>query len=498
MTALDSLEKRFHRLSNLRDSQSILHWDNAVMMPDGGAEARAEQLAVLEGLCHDMLTADDMVDLFAAASDETAKDAWQAANLREMRNQWQHATALDQRLAEELSRQSSACEMAWRTARHDNDFAAIKKPFAALLKLMQESATARGEALGLDPYDACLDGFDPGMRQSYFSDLFDKLAVDLPDLLNRIIDKQQAAPAIQMPEGPFAIDTQRQIGLQFMQALGFDFDHGRLDISHHPFSGGVPDDVRITTRYSEDSFVESLMGILHETGHALYELHLPKAQRHQPVGRARGMTMHESQSLIIEMQACRSDAFLSYATPIIRDAFNGSGDAWSEANLRRIYRKVERGFIRVDADEVSYPLHVILRYRLEKALLAGDLSIDDLPGAWNDGMQDLLGITPPTDTLGCLQDIHWYSGAIGYFPTYSLGAMTAAQLFAAVKTAHPDLDQQIAGGDFTKLVSWLKTNIHEQASLLPTQNLIAQASGKELDSNVFLRHLEQRYLNDEY
>lgn len=213
-----------------------------------------------------------------------------------------------------------------------------------------------------------------------------------------------------------------------MVALGFDFHHGRLDVSAHPFCGGIPDDVRITTRYDEADFLKALMGVLHETGHALYERGLPAALRHQPAGEARGMAVHESQSLIVEMQACRSREFTGWMAPLAQAAFGGAGPAWSPDNIRRLVTRVARGLIRVDANEIAYPLHVILRFRLERAILSGELALADLPAAWNDGMAASVGVRPDSDREGCLQDIHWYDGAFGYFPTYTFGALMAAQL----------------------------------------------------------------------
>ena len=283
--------------------------------------------------------------------------------------------------------------------------------------------------------------------------------------------------------------------MRLMTRLGFDFDHGRLDISLHPFCGGTPDDVRITTRYDESDFRGALMGVLHETGHAMYERGLPAGWRRQPVGEARGMAVHESQSLLVEMQACRSREFTEFLAPVLREVFGRSGPEWEAENLYRLNTRVKRSFIRVDADEVTYPAHVILRYRLERALIDGSLVLKDLPGAWNDGMRTLLGIVPPDDRLGCLQDIHWYDGAFGYFPTYTLGAMLAAQLFDAAKRADPTILPGIAGGDFAPLFAWLRAHVHGKGSLLSAAELVMQATGRPLDARIYERHLETRYLH---
>jgi carboxypeptidase Taq len=280
------------------------------------------------------------------------------------------------------------------------------------------------------------------------------------------------------------------------QAVGLNFESVRLDESLHPFSGGVPEDSRITTRYDVEDFTQALMGVLHETGHAMYERGLPEAWRLQPVGEARGMIVHESQSLLIEMQICRSREFMAWAAPIMAQAFGGTGRAWEADNLFCLTTRVARGLIRVDADEVTYPAHVILRYRLERAMLAGDLALADLPGAWNDGMQSLLGVTPPNDRLGCLQDIHWYDGAWGYFPTYTLGAMAAAQLFAAATRGRPEIAPALAEGNFGPLMAWLREHVHGKGSLLSTDALIENATGRPFDDTAFKAHLRARYLSD--
>jgi carboxypeptidase Taq len=295
-------------------------------------------------------------------------------------------------------------------------------------------------------------------------------------------------------DGAFPAGTQKALGERLMTALGFDFDHGRLDESAHPFCGGTPDDVRMTARYDEADVTSGLLAILHETGHALYNAGLPAAWRDQPVGRPRSLALHESQSLLVEMQVSRSRAFLEYLAPLLAEAFGRGGAAFSVGNLYRQAIEVRRGFIRVDADEVTYPLHIILRYQLEQALLAEQLRLADLPAAWNEGMAELLGITPPDDRLGCLQDIHWTGGGFGYFPCYTLGALMAAQLFEAAERAEPEIVPGIARGDFKPLLGWLRANVHEQGSLLDTHDLLSRVTGRALSPEPFLAHLRRRYL----
>jgi carboxypeptidase Taq len=284
-----------------------------------------------------------------------------------------------------------------------------------------------------------------------------------------------------------------------MKSLGFDFNHGRLDVSHHPFCGGVPDDVRITTRYQTDTFVPSLMGVIHETGHAMYEQGLPQGWTDQPVGKALSMATHESQSLLMEMQAARTRQFLEFVTPLAQQTFLGGSSndpAWTVENLHRLYTKVQRSYIRVDADEVTYPLHIILRYELEKDLIEGSLEVKDLPEAWNAKMTEYLGLSTEGNFHdGCMQDVHWPAGLFGYFPTYTLGAMTAAQLFSAAQEQVDSLLDDIGQGNFAPLLGWLRTHVHEKGKYLNYNDLMKAATGDVLDAGYFKSHLEQRYLS---
>lgn len=494
-TAYALLEQRFKRLSDLQGAQAVLHWDSATMMPAGGAAARADQLTALEGIVHELLTDAGLADLLdRAEAGAEDLDSWQRANLVAMRRRWRHANALPGALVEALARATANGEMVWRTAREDDDFAALRPHLEEVLALVRESAAAKAEAFGCTPYDALLDAYERGIDGRAIDRLFGDLEAFLPDFLDRVLARQRASAPPPALDGPFPVEVQRAVGLELMRRLGFDFEHGRLDVSHHPFTGGVPDDVRLTTRYREDDFAEALMGILHETGHALYERGLPAAWRGQPVGEARGMALHESQSLIIEMQACRSREFLAFLAPMLRRAFGAGGPAWEAEALRRRYQRVAPGLIRVDADEVTYPLHIILRYRLERALIAGELGVAELPGAWSEGLERLLGITPPDDRRGCMQDIHWPSGAFGYFPTYTLGAIAAAQLFAAATRAEGDVLAAIGRGDFAPLMRWLGENVHRHGAFYSTDELLERATGRPLDASVFKQHLGARYL----
>ena len=496
MTAYHELERRFARIDAIGNALGILQWDSQTMMPPGANDSRGEQTATLEVLAHELMTAPEMAELLdAAEADQSGLDDWQLANLREMRRTHRHETAVPADLVEANSKAVTRCEMTWRTARADSDFQALLPSLSEVLSCQRRIAEAKGEALGISPYDALLDAFEPDGRSTDIDAVFDDLAGFLPDFTVEVIARQAAELPVHPLNGPFATEAQRGLGRRLMQAAGFDFNRGRLDVSLHPFCGGATDDVRLTTRYDEGDFTSALMGVLHETGHALYEQGRPQEWRAQPVGKPRSMSIHESQSLLVEMQASRSPEFLTFLAPLARDTFGGHGPAWEAENFQRLYTRVERGFIRVDADEVTYPAHVILRYRLETALIAGDMSLDDLPQAWNEGMRQLLGIVPPNDRLGCLQDIHWPGGAWGYFPTYTLGALAAAQLFEAARQADADVMPGIARGDFGPLIAWLRTNIHAKGSLDSTDALLTQATGEPLGTAAFKAHLRRRYLD---
>ena len=462
MTAYRDLERRFATLSHIGGALAVLHWDSATMMPAGGADARNEQIATLSEIAHQHLTDPALMDLFEDAESKPPADDWLRANLREMRRCWEHATALDADLVVRRSRATSTCEMAWREARSANDFARLVPLLEEVLVVTREAAAAKGEALGLSPYDALLDGYDPGTRARDIDLVFGELEAFLPGLVQQVLEKQRANHAPQRPVGPFAEERQRQL---------------------------------IENLIAKLDFTESIMGAVHETGHALYERGLPEAWRHQPVGQSRGMTLHESQSLLFEMHAARSPEFVALLAPLVREVLGYDGPGSDVENLQRLYLWVEPGLIRVDADETTYPLHIIHRYRLERALLDGGLSVRDLPGAWNDTLDHLLAVHPADDSDGCMQDIHWYGGDFGYFPTYTLGALAAAQLFAAARTQLPGISSAIAAGDFTSLRNWLIEHVHGKGSLLDTQALLREATGGELGIDAFKHHLHNRYLD---
>jgi carboxypeptidase Taq len=487
------LKARFARIGAINEAAGILHWDASAMMPPGGGHARGEQLAALAGVAHELLTAPQVAEDLAAAE---ADGEWDAPNLVLIRRAHARATALPVALVEASSRANSACEKVWREAKADADFGKVEKLLTEVVALQRETARALGEKLGMDPYDALMDGYQPGVSAADVEPVFAAYEAWLAEALPRAEAIQAKRPAPLPLAGRFPVEAQRALCREMAERVGLEFSHARLDESLHPFCGGNPSDVRITTFYDEENPAKALLGVLHETGHAMYERHLPAGFARQPVGESAGMAAHESQSLIVEMQACRSDAFLGFLGGKLRTAFKVEPKVAAQENLARLWRRVSRGFIRVDADEMTYPAHVILRFRLERALIAGDLAVAELPAAWNQAMRDMLGIVPPDDAQGCLQDIHWHDGAFGYFPSYTLGAMAAAQLMAAIRRDIPDLDAHLGKGELAPMMRWLNLHVHGQGARLGFQDLLRHATGKPLDPADFTAHLTARYLAD--
>jgi carboxypeptidase Taq len=493
MSNYDQLTSHYQTIHHFNHAESMLGWDAAANMPSGGSNARSKAMAELSVHIHRLSTQPQLEEWFGNAEKEPLSTE-QKASLREMKRKWQQATVVPEDLVQAQSIASSKCEHAWRTQRQENDWVGFEKNWKEVVTLSREEAKIRGEALGLTPYDAMLDKFEPGTTTASLDTLFTDVKTWLPELIEKVLVKQQSDSII-MPSGTFSTASQKALGLEVMKLLKFDFDRGRLDQSVHPFCGGVPSDVRITTRYDEKNFVQALMGIVHETGHARYEQGLPSAFAGLPVGEARSMGVHESQSLFFEMQIGRCKPFISHLSRLSADAFNAHKDpVFAEENLYKIYTQVKKGFIRVDADELTYPAHVIVRYEIERDLINGVIEHTDVPAIWDEKMKASLGIsTKDNYKNGCMQDIHWTGGSFGYFPSYTLGAMYAAQ-YKATMTQTVDIDAAIQSGDLSPIFQWLSDNIWSQASLHTTDELIKRATGETLNAVHFRKHLEGRYL----
>ncbi|HEY2418267.1 MAG TPA: carboxypeptidase M32 [Steroidobacteraceae bacterium] len=496
LTPYAQLEQEWRRLHAFYGALALLRWDAAVMMPRGSAEVRGEQLAALETEHHALLTAPKITRLLDRAQANAAGlEDWQLANLREMRRARDHAIATPVSLISRLTRATSRAEVFWAQARRENNFDLFAPHLEEVVHLVRDKAALLGQALGLPPYDALVDEFSPGVATADMEAIFKSLSRRLPSLIREALALQEQRPSLPI-SGKFAAGKQRALVLEVMRAIGFPFDRGRLDESEHPFTEGVPGDTRVTTRFESADVFSGLLGAMHETGHAMYDLGLPQAWRDQPVGRDRGMALEESQSLLLEMLVGRSRAFVQYLRPLLEKHFAIVGPEWESENLYRRLTHVQRSLIRVDADELTYPLHILLRYDLEKKLLSGELAVRELPEAWSKGMEQRLGVRPTGAADGCLQDIHWALGSFGYFPSYALGAVIAAQLWESLRNNVPDLEQQIARGEFGGLFGWLRENVHALGAKVTVNELMKQATGQPLSAAALLRYLEAKYLEN--
>jgi carboxypeptidase Taq len=485
----------FGDIHKLQSINSILGWDSKTMMPAQASASRGEQMAVLTEVIHQKQTDPALVDtVMEAAQEHNELDQWQQANLSEMKRLLLHAQAVEGSLLASFSRAQNEAGNAWLEAKANADFASFAPYLTEVLKLQIEIANTKAESLNMTPYDVLLDQHDPGTSSEMVDRLFGEISDFLPTFVQGIQDRQKDRNPI--PLGSVPQDKIEALIRRVLPSMGWPGD-GRMDHTEHPFAmAGVPGDPRITTHYDTSNPLFTLMGAFHECGHGMYELNLPKNEyAFQPVGRYRGGSTHESQSLGLEMMACRSEQFLNWFTPILRAEFGVSGHAWSNENLMAHYRQVEPGFIRIKADEVTYPLHILLRYEIEREILSGNLAITDIPDAWDDKMVSFLGIRPGNAAEGCLQDIHWSMGLVGYFPTYLLGAIKAAQFFEAALAEHPGLLPALGQGDFSPWSNWSRERIHSQASLLSSEDLVVQATGKPLSTAPYIAHLQQRYLN---
>ena len=492
---IDQLNMSLHALDH---AMAILGADEATNMPSGGGESRAFSLSHLAAMHHEKASAPHIADWIDVAENENLTPD-QRLGLAEFSRLYHQRTCLPADFVRQKTAATLACEQMWRTARPREDWKSLEPLLDRVINISRQEAHMRAEATGLAPYDALIDQYDPGSTMAEINPVFSRLKTFLKTFLPRAIASQQERHAkhpLKSLTGTFPVEKQRALGLSCMKQMGFDFTHGRLDVSHHPFCGGVPTDIRMTTRYDTDSFLQGLMGTLHETGHALYEQGLPRTNTHWPHNLARGMAMHESQSLFVEMQVVRSREFWEWAMPQVATHLGDHVfDGWSVTDVLDLVNRVERGFIRVEADEVTYPLHVIMRYEMEQDLISGDLDVAGIPDVWAQKMQEYLDLDTSNNLSdGPMQDVHWPAGLFGYFPSYTLGALMAAQQWVAMEKHIPDAREQISQGNFEPVNHWRHENIWSRASHASTSQILTDATGEPLNPDHFIAHLEKRYV----
>lgn len=494
--AYTELMRLVREAATLRSTSALLGWDQETFMPPAAAEFRAEQMALVSSLVHERFTSPRVGELLARcqADPVLADDATAAVNLRELRRDYGRATRLPPDLVREMAETSSRAMHVWREARERNDFATFAPWLEKVVSLVRRKAEAYGWPAGGEPYDALLDEFEPGMTTARVTRTFDALRAGLAPLI-RAVAESGVSPDVSWQGVRVPVDRQAAFNLDIVRRMGFDLDAGRLDVSAHPFCDGMaPGDTRLTTRYAEDQFVSALSGTMHETGHALYEQNLPKREHYgQPVAEAASTGIHESQSRMWENFVGRSRPFWEWALPQLQRALDVPG--LNSLDVETAYRGmnvVRPSLIRIESDEATYNLHIMLRFDLERAMLSGDLKVADLPAAWNERMRADLGVEVPDHARGAMQDIHWSMAAFGYFPTYTLGNLYAAQFWAAARQALPQMDDDLRRGEFGGLRAWLTEHVHTHGRRFTAPELCERITGRPLSHEPLLAYLREK------
>ena len=487
--AYTALLDEIKRYNAVESATEVLSWDQQVMMPEGGTPARSTQLSTLSSISHDLLVDED-IGRYLEELDDASLTPEQQAVVREIRREYVRAARVPRDLIEEISTATTEALGAWESAREHDAF----EEFAPHLERLVELKRQYAEHIDpdADHYAVLFAEYEPCLSLSKTADILDELQETLVPLIEdiRAADADLATDAF---EGTFDTDSQESFSREVLTTLGYDFDRGRLDTSTHPFTSGNQFDARITTRFDESDPLGAITSTIHEFGHAYYTLGLPDDAFGTPLGSHRDLSVHESQSRLWENHVGRSAAFWELLLPKLQEAFPQT----SELSAREAYEAAnqvhDENLIRVEADELTYHLHIIVRFQIERELISGDLAVDDVPDRWNRLYEEYLGITPPSDALGCLQDIHWSHGNFGYFPTYSLGSVMAAQLSAAADRELDDLDGDIRAGDFDALGEWLRTNIHQHGRRYETDALVEHATGEPLSADAFTEYVTEKY-----
>jgi carboxypeptidase Taq len=492
--------KKLHELSKhiriLQGIHSLLDWDQETYMPSGSAQIRSEQLKTMAGLIHREKTSptfkntlSNLIDLSNGEIRDKSLPISQQAALREWRRDYLQDTSLPAKFVEEFAKLTSQSILVWRAAKKDNTF----HQFAPFLDRLVTMCRQKADFLGYQdhPYDALLDQYEPHMTTKQIEILFTELRDQLTPLLKKIRLSNQIEDRFLF--GEWDSNKQIQFSHQLLKAMDYDLTKGRLDFSSHPFSSAShPTDSRITTRLTP-CLMSNIGAVMHEAGHGLYEMGLKEEEYGSPLGEARSLGVHESQSRWWETRIGLSKPFWQHFLPLLKQTFKGQLDSISLQDFYQAINKVEPSFIRIEADELTYPLHIILRFELEKALIEGSLNVREIPEAWNSKMEEYFGIIPQTNREGCLQDIHWSMGGIGYFPTYTLGNLYASHLFEAFQEHHPDWEASVASGELGFIKAWLSENIYQYGKQFSSQELLHRATGKPFTADAYIRYLNDKY-----
>ncbi|WP_293029840.1 carboxypeptidase M32 [Natronococcus sp.] len=485
----EQFEERITRISNVGNAAGILRWDQEVVMPEEGTPARAQQLSALSSISHELLTADETGDLLEELESSDLEDEQQAA-VREVRRQYDRETSVPQELVEEISETTANAHPTWKQAKEEDDFEQFAPTLEKLVELKREYAEHIDP--DADPYAVLFADYEPYLDLETAERVLERLREELVPLIDAIQDSDVDL-ATDTFAGEFDDADQEALARDVLDALGYDWGRGRLDTAPHPFSSGTQFDARVTTRFEEDDLLGSLTSTIHEFGHANYTLGLPDEAYGTPLGDSRDLTVHESQSRLWENHVGRSQPFWGQFLPTVADRFPELEDATPEEAYEAANQVYDDNLIRVEADELTYHLHIVIRFEIERDLISGDLDVEDVPEAWNDKYEEYLGVRPETDAEGCLQDIHWSHGSFGYFPTYSLGSVLAAQLYDAAEDELGELDDDIRAGEFGDLNGWLRENIHQHGARYTTPDLVEEATGEAYTADYFLEYVKSKY-----
>jgi carboxypeptidase Taq len=481
---IEKLKNKSRKITGINQASGVLHWDQEVMMPEKGIKARSQQLSVLSGLEHEIVASDELADLIDDIDPENL-DEEDKAVYREVKREHEKVRKVDQELVEDISSKSSETVDRWKKARKEDDFSVVEEDLRELIELKREYANQIDSER--EPYKVLFDDYEPYIRFETMEDIMEALRKELTDILKAVRASDVS------PENVFEMEIgeerQMEMNRELLDHLGYDWDKGRLDLSEHPFTSGNQFDARITTRVDENDVSKTVMPTVHEFGHALYEQNLPEDKYGLPTGESRDLSIHESQSRLWENHIARSKPFWKFTKTLFKEF----EDIGSEGLYRSINRVKEDNLIRVEADEISYHLHIYLRFKLERKLVNGEIQVEELPDLWNEKMDELLGITPETDKKGVLQDIHWYQGSIGYFTTYSLGSVLSAQIYRALDEDIENLDEKIEQGDFSQIRDWLEENIHQHGKVYRTEELIEKATGEKPEADYFLEYVRDKF-----
>jgi len=477
------------RINNVGNASSVLQWDQEVMMPEDGTPARSQQLSALSALHHELLTDDEMGEYLDELADADLTDE-QAAVVREVRRDYERAARVPTELVEEISETTSEALPKWEQAKEEDDFSIFAPILEDLVELKREYAEHIDP--DADPYAVLFADYEPYLDLETAEETLTRLREELVPLIDEIRESD-ADLAFDAFEGEFDVDTQEDLTRDVLDTLGYDWDRGRLDTAPHPFSTGTQFDARVTTRFDEEDPLGALTSTVHEFGHATYTLGLPDEHYGTPLGESRDLSVHESQSRLWENHVGRSEAFWDRFLPTMQERFPQLDDVTPAEAYEAANEVYEDNLIRVEADELTYHMHIVVRFEIERELIEGDLDVADVPEAWNDKYEEYLGIRPETDAEGCLQDIHWSHGSFGYFPTYSLGSVLAAQLYATADAEIDDLETKIREGEYEPLHDWLTENVHQHGCRYTTPDLIEEATGEAFTADYFLDYVTEKY-----